>query len=81
MSKYDKSPRRSSNVFVNNRNVSRQNDNNTTHLLPPNVPPCPSHENITSRSSTVKVTTRNINRVNDSISNCTSVTLDQVMSL
>ena len=31
----------SSNVFVNGIGVSRQGDNNTTHLLPPNVPPCP----------------------------------------
>ena len=28
----------SSNVFVNGIGVSRQGDNNTTHLLPPNVP-------------------------------------------
>ena len=27
----------SSNVFVNGIGVSRQGDNNTTHLLPPNV--------------------------------------------
>ena len=33
----------SSNVFVNGIGVSRQGDNNTTHLLPPNVPPCPAH--------------------------------------
>ena len=33
----------SSNVFVNGIGVSRQGDNNTTHLLLPNVPPCPAH--------------------------------------
>ena len=33
----------SSNVFVNGIGVSRQGDVNTTHLLPPNIPPCPSH--------------------------------------
>ena len=33
----------SSDVFVNNIGVSRQGDLNTTHLLPPNIPPCPSH--------------------------------------
>ena len=30
----------SSNVFVNGIGVSRQGDVNTTHLLPPNIPPC-----------------------------------------
>ena len=37
----------SSNVFCNGIGVSRQGDNNTTHLLPPNVPPCPSHFQLT----------------------------------
>ena len=46
----------SSNVFVNGIGVSRQGDVNTTHLLPPNRPPCPAHAaGIASGSSTVKV--------------------------
>ena len=46
----------SSDVFVNGIGVSRQGDNNTGHLLPPNIPPCPSHSApIASGSSTVFV--------------------------
>ena len=64
----------SDNVFVNGIGVSRQGDNNTTHLLPPNVPPCPSHAaGIASGSSTVKVNGKGCGRVGDSISGCTSV--------
>ena len=45
----------SSNVFVNGIGVSRQGDNNTTHLLP--GAPCPAHSApIASGSSTVKIT-------------------------
>ena len=61
-------------VFVNGIGVSRQGDNNTTHLLPPNVPPCPAHAaGIASGSSTVKVNGKGCGRVGDSISGCTSV--------
>lgn len=64
----------SPNVFVNGIAWSRQGDNNTTHLLPPNVPPCPSHAApIASGSSTVKVNGKGAGRVGDSISGCTSV--------
>ena len=45
-----------------------------THLVPPNVPPCPSHAaGIASGSSTVKVNGKGCGRVGDSISGCTSV--------
>ena len=64
----------SSNVFVNGIGVSRQGDNNTSHLLPPNVPPCPAHSApIASGSSTVFVNGKGIGRVGDSIAGCTSV--------
>ena len=61
-------------VFVNGSAWSRQGDVNTTHLLPPNIPPCPSHAaGIASGSSTVKVNTKGAGRVGDGISGCTSV--------
>ena len=61
-------------VFVNGIAWSRQGDNNTTHLLPPNIPPCPSHAaGIASGSSTVKVNTKGAGRIGDGISGCTSV--------
>ena len=64
----------SPNVFVNGIAWSRQGDVNTTHLLPPNIPPCPSHAaGIASGSSTVKVNTKGAGRVGDSITGCTSV--------
>ena len=59
-------------VFVNGIAWSRQGDVNTTHLLPPNIPPCPSHAaGIASGSSTVKVNTKGAGRVGDPT--CTSV--------
>ena len=64
----------SSNVFVNGIGISRQGDKNTTHLLPPNIPPCPSHAaGITKGSKTVKVNNKGCGRVGDGISGCTSV--------
>ena len=64
----------STNVFVNGIGVSRQGDSNTTHLLPPNIPPCPAHAaGIASGSSTVKVNGKGCGRVGDGISGCTSV--------
>ena len=64
----------SSDVFVNGIAWSRQGDVNTTHLLPPNIPPCPSHAaGIASGSSTVKVNTKGAGRIGDGISGCTSV--------
>ena len=62
----------SSNVFVNGIGVSREGDNNTSHLLPGS--PCPSHSApIASGSSTVKINGQGCGRVGDSISGCTSV--------
>ena len=64
----------SSNVFVNGIGVSRQGDNNTGHLLPPNIPPCPGHSaGIAVGSTKVFVNGKGIGRVTDSISGCTSV--------
>ena len=64
----------SGNVFANGIGVSRQGDNNTTHLLPPNVPPCPAHAApIASGSGTVFVNGKGCGRVGDGISGCTSV--------
>ena len=65
---------RSDNVKVNGTGISRQDDHNTTHLKPPNIPPCPSHAaGIASGSSTVKVNTKGAGRIGDGISGCTSV--------
>ena len=64
----------SSNVFVNGIWVSRQGANNTSHLLPPDVPPCPSHSApITTGSTTVFVNGKGCGRVGDAITGCTSV--------
>ena len=61
-------------VFVNGIGVSRQGDLNTSHLLPPNVPPCPAHAaGIAVGSLKVKVNGKGIGRVGDSIAGCTSV--------
>ena len=60
----------SSNVFVNGIGVSRQGDNNTTHLLPGD--PCPPHAAaIATGSSTVFVNGKGCGRVGDAT--CTSV--------
>ena len=62
----------SSNVKVNGIGVSREDDNNTSHLLPGT--PCPTHaKHITTGSSTVKVNGKGCGRVGDGISDCTSV--------
>ena len=62
----------SPNVFVNNIAVSRQGDNNTSHLLP--APICPSHaQPIAVGSTTVFVNGKGCGRVGDSIESCTSV--------
>lgn len=64
----------STNVFVNGKGVSRQGDLNTSHLLPPNIPPCPAHAaGIAVGSTKVKVNGKGIGRVGDSIAGCTSV--------
>ena len=63
----------STNVFVNGIGVSRQGDNNTTHLLPHNLPPCPSHApGIASGSSTGKDNGKGCGRVCKSITGCTT---------
>ena len=62
----------SSDVFANGIAVSRQGDNNTTHLLP--GAPCPSHAKpITTGSATVFVNGKGCGRVGDGITVCTSV--------
>ena len=64
----------STNVFVSGIGVSRQGDLNTSHLLPPNIPPCPAHAaGIAVGSTKVKVNGKGIGRVGDSIAGCTSV--------
>ena len=62
----------STNVFVNSIGVSRQGDNNTTHLLP--GVPCPPHAApIEVGSTTGFVNGKGCGRVGDAISGCTSV--------
>ena len=62
----------STDVFVNNIGISRQDDNNTSHLLPP--VPCPSHAApITTGSTTVFINSKGCGRVGDGITGCTSV--------
>ncbi len=63
---------RSGDVKVNGTGISRQGDNNTSHLLPP--APCPSHAApIASGSSTVKINGQGCGRIGDAITDCTSV--------
>lgn len=62
----------SGNVFANGIPISRQGDNNTSHLLPGS--PCPSHSApIASGSSTVFINNKGCGRIGDAISGCTSV--------
>ena len=62
----------STNVFVNGIGVSRQGDNNTSHLKPPVV--CVAHAApITTGSTTVFVNGKGCGRVGDAITGCTSV--------
>ena len=63
----------SGNVFCNSIAISRQGDNNTSHLLP-GVPVCPSHAvPITTGSSTVFVNSVGCGRIGDAITSCTEV--------
>jgi len=63
----------STNVFANGIGISRQGDDNTSHLLPTAVP-CPSHDApITTGSTTVFVNGKGCGRVGDGITGCTSV--------
>ena len=62
----------STNVFVNGTGISRQGDNNTSHLLP--GAPCPSHAApIATGSTTVFINNKGCGRIGDGISACTSV--------
>ena len=62
----------SSNVKVNGTGISRQGDNNKTHVLPP--APCPAHvAPITTGSTTVFVNGKGCGRIGDAITGCTSV--------
>ena len=68
-------PRRdvcSNTVFVNSTGISRQTDNNTSHLLPP--PPCPSHAApITTGSVSVFINSKGCGRISDVVTGCTDV--------
>ena len=63
----------SPNVIVNGTGISRQGDNNTSHLLP-GVPICPSHAApIATGSTTVFINGKGCGRIGDAITGCTSV--------
>ena len=63
---------RSDNVKVNGTGISRQGDNNTTHLLP--GVPCPPHvAPIATGSTTVFINGKGCGRIGDAVSGCTSV--------
>ena len=62
----------SPNVRVNSIPVSRQGDNNTSHLIPALV--CPPHTApIAVGSTTVFINGKGCGRIGDAISSCTSV--------
>ena len=62
----------SPNVRVNSIPVSRQGDNNTSHLIPAAV--CPPHiAPIAVGSTTVFINRKGCGRIGDAISSCTSV--------
>jgi uncharacterized Zn-binding protein involved in type VI secretion len=61
-------------VYVNGLKWSREGDHNTSHLKPPNIPPCMPHTApITTGSTTVFVNSKGAGRVGDLITGCTSV--------
>jgi len=61
-------------VIVNGTGISRQGDNNTSHLLPGGDDECPSHAApIATGSTTVFINGKGCGRIGDSISGCTSV--------
>jgi uncharacterized Zn-binding protein involved in type VI secretion len=63
---------KSSTVFINGLGVSRQGDNNTSHLLP--GAPCPTHAAaITVGSTNLFADGFGVGRVGDAITGCTSV--------
>ena len=60
-------------VIVNGTGISRQGDNNTSHLIPTAVP-CPTHAApIATGSTTVFINGKGCGRIGDAISGCTSV--------
>jgi len=62
----------SPNVRVNSIPISRQGDNNTSHLIPAAV--CPPHTApIAVGSTTVFINRKGCGRIGDAISSCTSV--------
>ncbi len=62
----------STKVFADGIGISREGDNNTSHLLPP--VPCPSHAApIASGSNKVKIDTKGCGRITDGLTGCTSV--------
>jgi uncharacterized Zn-binding protein involved in type VI secretion len=62
----------STDVFVNGIGISRQGDNNNSHLLP--GAPCPSHAApITIGSTTVFINGKGCGRVGDAVTGCTFV--------
>jgi uncharacterized Zn-binding protein involved in type VI secretion len=67
---------KSDDVLINSggvaKGVSRQGDNNTSHVLPP--APCPPHQAaITTGSLKVKINGKGCGRVGDAITGCTKV--------
>ena len=59
-------------VFCNSIGISRQGDNNTSHLLPGFI--CPSHAApITTGSGTVFVNSVGCGRIGDAVTSCTEV--------
>lgn len=62
----------SADVTINGIGVSREDDNNTSHLLPGS--PCTGHAApITVGSTTVFANGKGVGRIGDAISGCTSV--------
>lgn len=59
-------------VYANGIPVSRQGDNNTSHLKPP-APCVPHTAPITTGSATVFINGKGCGRIGDGISGCTSV--------
>jgi uncharacterized Zn-binding protein involved in type VI secretion len=59
-------------VYANNIPISRQGDNNDSHLKP--GVPCPSHQApITTGSTTVFINGKGCGRIGDAVTGCTSV--------
>ena len=62
----------SPNVTVNGTGISRQDDNNTPHKVPP--PVCPDHAMpITTGSTSVFINSKGCGRIGDGVTACTSV--------